>query len=215
MTNHRLAESISRFASRLRVRRARPLRPGVPYGAVRFVPKKQPGDETPWVAFGSTREEYDKWIPEVCGVCCLKMAVDTFTSAPEASLYDLTMRCLAKGGFRENDDGTIDGVFHYPLVALAEELGLKGLVERRLSLEQVREYLAENRMVVLSIDLARVSPSRTGGHLILVHRYLPETSAFLVNDCSFAVGESGADVSLPSAELARIATGRGIALWKE
>jgi hypothetical protein len=188
---------------------------GVPYENVAFVPKAYPGDPSPWETFGSTEEEYRKWIPEVCGICCLKMASDTFGLAAGSSLYDLTLRCLEKGGFRIQEDGSILGVFHHPLIDLAKDIGLRGSVEKMLDTTQIERYLTDNRMIILSIDLAKATSSFKGNHLILVHRYLPEEGLFLANDCAFAIGESGFDIPLPVDLLERISNRRGMTIWKE
>ncbi|MGB2791827.1 MAG: hypothetical protein WBC29_04725, partial [Candidatus Moraniibacteriota bacterium] len=74
--------------------------------------------------------------------------------------------------------------------------------------------LKNNRLIVLSIDLQKVSGSFNGNHLVLVHRYLPRQHTFLVHDCAFAVGKEGANIPLSPDELARMSNGRGMTFWK-
>ena len=50
---------------------------GTAYKQIVFVPKTIPHDTTPWIRFGASQELYDQWIPEICGICCLKMIGDT------------------------------------------------------------------------------------------------------------------------------------------
>jgi hypothetical protein len=195
-------------------------KPGTPYLAVPFIPKPRIGRDSPepWTVFGSTQEEYERWIPEVCGICCLKMAGDTFGLTTHLTLYQLTLHCLELGGFRIRKDGSIEGVFHRPLVRLARELGLRSIVERKLGTPDIIRYLAMNRMVVLSIDLGKVPGQNkdarlTGGHLILVHRFLPNQGTFLIHDCSRLLGKTGRDISLTPEALERISNQRGLVLW--
>lgn len=189
-------------------------RQGSFYGEVCFVPKCSPDDPMPWMVFGSSLKEYTRWVPEICGICCLKMVGDTFGVTSNSSLYRLTMQCLGRGGFKIQEDGSIAGVFHHPLVRLAEELGLQGSVERNLDVKSIISHLKNNRLIVLSIDLQKVSGSLKGNHLVLVHRYLPRQHVFLVHDCAFAVGKEGANIPLSRDELARMSNERGMAFWK-
>ena len=189
-------------------------RRGLSYREVRFVPKCSPDDSVPWIAFGSSQEEYTRWVPEICGICCLKMVGDTFGVTTNTSLYQLTMQCLERGGFKVQEDGSIAGVFHHPLVHLAEELGLQGSVERNLDVKGIISHLKNNRLIVLSINLQKVPGSFKGNHLVLVYRYLPRQHVFLVHDCAFAVGKEGANIPLSQDELARMSNERGMTFWK-
>lgn len=191
------------------------LRKGYPYQDVTFVPKAYPGDAIPWIAFGSTRENYERWIPEICGICCLKMVGDTFGITDNLSLYELTLKCLNKGGFKIKKDGSIEGIFHRPLVRLARELGLEGSVEKKLGVDRVIKHLENNRFAILSIDLRKATESFKGTHLILVHAYSREERRFIVHDCAYALGKEGCGILVSHDELAHISNERGMILWKQ
>lgn len=186
---------------------------GVEYQDVSFIPKRVPGDEAPWVRFGSSKVEYEKWIPQVCGICCLKMVGDTFGLTSHLSLYELTMKCVDKGGFKVNEDQTISGVYHYPLLSLAQALGLDGTVEKYISPKDIQGHLLQNRMVVLSIDLGKDTAFK-GNHLLVVHRYLSKDNTYLVHDCAYAVGKEGASIALTEERLDLLSNRRGLSLWK-
>lgn len=175
-----------------------------------FVPKRVDGDSSPWVRFGSSQGEFERWIPEVCGVCCLKMVGDTLGITKSLNLYELTMQCLARGAFIQ-DGQTIKGVFHYPLVGVARDLGLKGDV-LRLNIKTIKERVALGQFVILSIDLAKVSPM-IGSHLILIHNVDQRGKQFLVHDCSNIIASSGANILITEGELEAISNSRGIALY--
>jgi hypothetical protein len=187
---------------------------GIQYKNVTFIPKSHPNDKTPWITYGSTKEDYTKWRPEICGICCLKMVGDTFGTTPHLSLHDLTTKCLEKGGFKIREDGTIAGIFHRPLLKLASEVGLNGTVERELDMNRIMKHLGKNHMVVLSIDLQKASSSYTGNHLILIHQFLPHEKSFLIHDCSYTLGKEGSHIKLSQDELAHMSNKRGITLWK-
>lgn len=187
---------------------------GSTYQKVSFVPKTAHGDSKPWLAFGSNQENYEKWIPEICGICCLKMIGDTFEVTNNLSLYQLTMKCLDKGGFKIHNDGSIAGIFHYPLTQLAQELGLRGSVEKELGIASIIEHLKNNRLVILSVDLNKIRSTLHGNHLILIHNYSHEQKKFLVHDCSFVVGKNGIDIPMTSTDLEAISNKKGVVIWK-
>ncbi len=180
---------------------------------IEFVPKRIKGDIKPWVRFGSTRAEYDLWSPEVCGICCLKMVGDTFNKTNQMSLYSLTMQCLDKGGYRILADNRIEGVFHQPLLALAEELGLQGEVRGNLDPGSVIKALGEEKLVILSIDLKKVRPELNGGHLILIYDYSRSLNSFFAHDPSYLLSRQGRGTRVDSEYLEDISNQKGIVLW--
>jgi hypothetical protein len=112
----------------------------------------------------------ETWNPHICGICCLKMLADTFLPG-HLTTYALTFRCRQLGGFREDERQQIRGVFHHPLLNLAREIGFDGVVEGQLSASALTTAIQEGRFAVLSINLARVGSTLSGGHLVLVHSY--------------------------------------------
>jgi hypothetical protein len=105
------------------------------------------------------------------------------------------------------------GVFHRPLLQLANELGFDGVVAGNLTSEILRSALEEGRLVVLSIDLARVRGELSGGHLLLVHSYDAESNEFILHDCSEVLAIPGANVRVGEEALARISNWKGVVLW--
>lgn len=177
-----------------------------------YIPKRAPGDAEPWIAFGSDEQHYERWIPEVCGICCLKMVGDTVGVTNKLSLYELTMMALANGTFMVDDTGRIRGVFHAPLARLAQDLGLPCQAVTGLDVVAVTQALAGGRYTIVSIDLAKVRPSMRGGHLILVYGYVEASSAFLVHDCASAIDADGRGVTVPLARLDAISNRRGLVI---
>lgn len=179
-----------------------------------YVPKRWPGDTEPWIAFGSGELEYKRWIPEVCGICCLKMVGDTIGVTSELSLYDLTMMAVANGTFIVGEHGIIRGAFHYPLAELAQRLGIRCRVAKPLGIDEIREALAQRMYAILSIDAARVDHSLQGGHLVLIYGYDEATDSFLLHDCSSMMRPDGCGVSISTHALANISNNKGlVASW--
>jgi hypothetical protein len=175
-----------------------------------YVPKRRPDDTEPWIAFGSGPLEYQRWIPEICGICCLKMVGDTIGVTSNLSLYQLTMMATANGTFIVSEHGAIQGAFHYPLAELAESLGIRCRVMRTLGSGEITGALAKGMYAILSIDAARVDSSRQGGHLVLVYGYDETTGSFLLHDCSSMMRPDGCGVSISADALARISNNKGL-----
>jgi hypothetical protein len=179
-----------------------------------YVPKRRLDDAEPWVAFGSGQLEYQRWIPEICGICCLKMIGDTIGVTSELSLYELTMMAVANGTFVTSGHGAIQGAFHYPLAELAERLGMRCRVMRPLDIAEITKALAQGMYAILSIDTARVDNSLRGGHLVLIYGYDEPTGSFLLHDCSSMMQPDGRGVRISLHALADISNNKGlIAGW--
>jgi Peptidase_C39 like family len=189
------------------MRRAEKNLPPVPV----YVPKRRPDDAEPWIAFGSGQLEYQRWIPEICGICCLKMVGDNIGATSNLSLYQLTMMAAANGTYIVSDHGTIQGAFHYPLAELAERLGIRCRVMRTLGTGEITEVLAQGMYAILSINTARVDSSLRGGHLVLVYGYDEPADSFLLHDCSSMMQPDGCGVSISAGALARISNDKGLA----
>lgn len=175
-----------------------------------YVPKRQPGDTAPWIAFGSGPLEYQRWIPEICGICCLKMVGDTIGVTSDLSLYELTMMALENGTFTVGEHGTVRGAFHRPLAELAERLGIRCRVLGTLGAGEIMDALGQGKYVILSIDAARVDPSLAGGHLVLVYGYDAGAGSFLLHDCSSIMQPDGCGVSISAHAMARISNNKGL-----
>jgi hypothetical protein len=179
---------------------------------IKHVPKKH---DKNWQQFGApTKNEYEKWHSEVCGICCLKMVGDTYGSTSNISLYQLAMECKQKGGFEELSTGEIQGVFHQPLLELAKDYGLDGTVEGNLDIEKVIDSLQNDRFVILSLNKSKVNPKLKGGHLVLVHAYDPETKTFLINDPEPILAKDGQNIKINSSRLSKLSNKKGLIIWK-
>ena len=175
-----------------------------------YVPKRRPDDTEPWISFGSAQLEYQRWNPEICGICCLKMVGDTIGVTNTLSLYQLTMMAAANGTFIVTGHGTIQGAFHYPLAELAERLGIRCRVMRALGIPEITAALTRGMYAILSINAARVNSSLRGGHLVLVYGYDEPADSFLLHDCSSMMQRDGYGVSISARALSGISNNKGL-----
>lgn len=179
---------------------------------VAYVSKKPPDTIEPWRYFGADREAYERWAPHICGICCLKMVGDTLGRTSDISLHQLTQLCVRRGGFRVIDDDRIEGVFHRPLAELGNDLGIPCRVAPGLTVEQAAEVVTRSGFAIMSVDLAKVDGPHCGGHLLLIHDYVPETGEFVLHDCSSVIGRPGRDVRIERDALALISNNKGLTI---
>lgn len=203
----------NRVALRFLIRLHRNERANVQPHPAAYVPKHDPQDLTPWKTFGGTKEEYERWVPHSCGVCCLKMVGDTLGLSKSFTLLELTRMCTEAGGFVEEPDGSIKGVFHFPLLAVARKLGMSGVIVANLDTDSIADAVGGGHYVILSINLARVDPTLQGSHLVLIHGYDSTSGTFTLHDCAATFGGCGENVGLDRAVLSNLSNNRGLILW--
>lgn len=105
-------------------------------------------------------------------------------------------------------------MFHYPLLYLAHKYGLSGFVAGKLNLDDIINQVAQNRFVLLSIDLQKISNKLSGSHLILVHGYCLRKKYFIVHDSAHVVAENGENAKLSTEILQRISNNKGIVMGR-
>ncbi len=181
---------------------------------IKYIPKKCSDCDKPHLVFGTESiAEYKKWNPEICGICCLKMIGDIFGETMGVSLYQLTMECLQKGGFKELPNGKIEGVFHKPLLELAKDYGLEGSIEKHLTPDRIISLIQDEKFIILSINKSRVDPESQGGHLILIYSYDPDSKMFILHDPEPILSENGASVEITRSRLEEISNKKGLIIY--
>jgi hypothetical protein len=182
---------------------------------IEYISKSYGSFKNPWMEFGApSEEEYKKWSPEVCGICCIKMAGDTYGTTLEKSIYQLTMECEQKGGFKKSLTGKVLGVFHQSLLDLGKNYGLDGEVNTDLNSGEIIASLKDEKFVILSVNKSKINLKMKGGHLILIHEYNPETEEFLINDPEPILAENGENVCISLNRLELISNKKGLIVWK-
>jgi len=173
-----------------------------------YVPKPKTVEE-----FGSTsKKEFLKWIPEICGVCCFKMVGDSKGKTNKRTLWELTQESVQVGAFRQLPDGKIEGIFYKPLVKLAAKYKMHGKIYRWLPLVLVRLLLRQDHTPILSIDLSRLDKKYEAGHLIVIVGYDKKNKEFIVHDPSSVLDVPGEFIHISQKKLRHSSNRRGMVL---
>ena len=175
-----------------------------------YIPKRAANDAEPWTSFGSDRLSYEKWIPEVCGICCLKMVGDTFGVTNSVTLFEITGMAIANGTFVIGLDGVVAGAYHRPLAELFESFGFACELVRVLDTPRLLDALREGSYAILSIDMSKLVPGKVSGHLVLVYGHDDESDEFLLHDCSSVIQPDGRGVRLNRTTLESFSNRKGL-----
>ncbi|GAA2142298.1 C39 family peptidase [Kitasatospora kazusensis] len=172
-------------------------------------------DDPFWERSGAADpEEYEYWSWRLCGVACLRMALDFWWGlAPPA--VRLAEECLAAGAYVRHPDGRLDGLIHAPFAAyVRRRWGLPAEARSPLTPEELPGLLAAGRLVVLSVHPSirtlDPDPPRQGGHLVLAVG-ATEQELLIHNPSGFPDG-SQRFARVPWDDLPRFFAGRGIVL---
>ncbi|MBD0694341.1 C39 family peptidase [Streptomyces sp. CBMA123] len=161
----------------------------------------------------ATPEEYAWWSWRLCGVACLRMALEHWWGVTPAAMA-LAAECLAAGAY-VRDGESLRGLVHTPFAGYARRRW--GLAARaaELSPAQVGAEVADGRLVMLSVhpsirEPGGPEPVRRGGHLVLAVG-ATETALLIHNPSGFP-GESQAFARVPWRSFGQFYAGRGIVL---
>ncbi|MFE2724062.1 C39 family peptidase [Kitasatospora sp. NPDC059327] len=171
-------------------------------------------DDPRWGQSGAdTPEAYAYWSWRLCGVACLRMALDRWwgVAPPQVAL---AAECLAAGAYTQ-DGERLHGLIHTPFAAYVQERWGLAAQARELTAGEVAAEVAAGRLVMLSVHPAirepgSPEPHRRGGHLVLAVG-VTGTALVIHNPSGFA-GESQAYAHVPWRRFDRFYAGRGIVL---
>ncbi|MFG2194856.1 C39 family peptidase [Streptomyces sp. NPDC048639] len=171
-------------------------------------------DDPLWPKSGAAdAAEYAFWSWRICGMACLRMALDHWGhDVPPA--VSLAEEFTDAGAYVRHAD-RVDGLIHAPFAAhVRQRWGLFAASRPELPARDLPAHLRAGRLVVLSVhpsvrDLAPDPPGR-GGHLVLAVGVTPE--AVVIHNPSGFPGRSQAFAQVPWADLDRFYAARGIVL---
>ncbi|MGW6918727.1 C39 family peptidase [Kitasatospora sp. NPDC054939] len=179
-------------------------------------------DDPRWGASGArTPEEYAWWSWRLCGVACLRMALDHWWGVLPTTMR-LARECEAAGAYvREGD--RLRGLRHEPFAGyLRERWGLAARPVPAADGDALAAELAGGRLVVLSVhpgirepEAGAAAPAGAGGprragHLVLAVGAGP--AELVIHNPSGYPGESQAYARVPWDLLDHWYAGRGIVL---
>lgn len=157
-------------------------------------------DDPLWRKSGAVnKKEYEVWSASGCGMACLKMILVDTRHEP-VPLVELGKRCLAYGGYRLPLEDS-PGLFYKPFVNFIQaEYGLTGKAVSALTMPEIKRALGNGGYVIASVTpeirFPTKTPSRRGGHLVLLLGYDDERKEFMLhNPSGFADTQEGVVVT--------------------
>ncbi|MFE2031859.1 C39 family peptidase [Streptomyces scopuliridis] len=171
-------------------------------------------DDPLWQKSGAgSPEEYAFWAPRMCGVACLRMALDFWRRPVPPSVPLVRELCEAGAYVREGD--SVKGLIYRPFAEHVQgRWGLTAEVRADLSAGELPEIIAAGRLALLSVHKTirtpHVRPPSRGGHLALAVGVSKET-VLLHNPSGLpGVSQEAAEVSWD--RLSAFYAGRGVIL---
>lgn len=202
----------------------KPISHAVPYYAQWESPELVPdildgtlraGDDPLWERSGAADEEdYEYWSWRLCGIACLRMALDHWWGVAPAAIR-LAEECQEAGAYIRHPDGRLDGLIHTPFAGyVRRRWGLTAHAVSPLPTDQLYGELAAGRLPMISVHPSirtlAPDPPRLGGHLVLAVG-ADEDNLYIHNPSGFPDG-SQRHAKVPWTDLDRFYAGRGIVL---
>ncbi|WAP57811.1 C39 family peptidase [Streptomyces sp. S465] len=132
---------------------------------------KDAADDPLWQKSGAgSPQEYAFWAPRMCGVACLRMALDFWRHPVPPSVPLVRELCEAGAYVREGN--TVKGLIYQPFADHVQaRWGLEARSAPDLSAERLPEIIASGRLAMLSVHntirTPQAEPPSKGGHLVL------------------------------------------------
>ncbi|MER6178549.1 C39 family peptidase [Streptosporangium sp. NPDC001681] len=122
-----------------------------------------------------SRTEYGRWCRHCCAMACLQMVLN-HRDGHAPPLLELARECATYGGYVEDDQGVIKGLFYAPFATYVRaEHNLNASVHPQLTLQEIAALLADGHLVMASAHKEIRRPTRPapgkGGHLVLITGY--------------------------------------------
>lgn len=174
-------------------------------------------DDPLWQKSGAdSPQEYAFWSWRLCGVACLRMALDHWRGTAPPALT-LAGECVEAGAYVRHED-RVDGLIYAPFAAYASRRwGLYAKSRPELSARGIRDEVGAGRLVMLSVHPSvrelDPAPPRRGGHLVLAVGVTDE--AVVIHNPSGFPGRSQRFAHVPWRDLERFYAGRGVVLGRE
>ncbi|MFI8194779.1 C39 family peptidase [Streptomyces sp. NPDC085946] len=171
-------------------------------------------DDPLWQKSGAdTPQEYAFWAPRMCGVACLRMALD-FWGHPVPPSVPL-VRELCEAGAYVRDGDTVKGLIYQPYTEyVTARWGLEARSAPDLPAARVPEILGSGHLALLSVHKTvrtpEVDPPSKGGHLVLAVGASEES--LMLHNPSGLPGASQEFAPVPWARFAHFYAGRGVIL---
>ncbi|MEV6398978.1 C39 family peptidase [Streptomyces sp. NPDC051907] len=172
-------------------------------------------DDPLWQKSGAdSREEYAFWAPRICGLACLRMALD-FWGHPVPPSAPLLREALDAGAYARTGETTVKGLIYAPFADwVTRRWGLHAQARPELTAEEIDSEVAAGGLVLLSVHKTIRTldprPAQRGGHLVLAVGAGPE-GVVLHNPSGFP-DHSQEFHTVSWTDLDRFFAGRGVVL---
>ncbi len=183
--------------------------------------KKNAKEDKSWKSSGAnSREEYEFWSWNMCGMACLKMVLKKRNNK-DFPLIDLGKKALEYGSYKIRKED-IDGLFYQPFcVFVRKEFNLKVDYLPFLSLKRVLYEISRGNFVIISVSpLIRYAHKtksekiKPGGHLVVVTGYDKKSKTISINNPSGFYKESQENFKLSFKDFEKYFAHRGIIIKK-
>ncbi|WP_405985334.1 C39 family peptidase [Streptomyces sp. NBC_00872] len=171
-------------------------------------------DDPLWPKSGAdTREEYAFWAPRMCGMACLRMALDYWGHEVPPSV-PLLREALEAGAYVQTDE-QVKGLIYAPFARwVARRWDLYADVRPELTAADISTEIARGHVVLLSVHKTirtlDPAPPQRGGHLVLAVG--TGRRGVLLHNPSGLPGQSQEFHHVPWTDLDRFFAGRGVVL---
>ncbi|MGG2464652.1 C39 family peptidase [Streptomyces sp. RGM 3693] len=167
-----------------------------------------------WPEYGAeSPEEYAWWSWRLCGMACLRMALEFWRQSAPPAMH-LATECLDAGAYVRRTDG-LDGLIYAPFAAYVERRwGLIAESRPALPRTELPALIGAGRLVLLSVHPAvrdaDPEPPQRGGHLVLAVGVTPDH--VVIHNPSGLPGRSQEFAHVDWQALDRVYAGRGVVL---
>lgn len=174
-------------------------------------------DDPLWQKSGAdTAEEYAFWAPRICGVACLRMALDHWGRPVPPSV--VLARDLQAAGAYVRDGDDVKGLVYRPFAEyVTRRWGFHARVAPELPAADIRREVSAGRLVMVSVHKSvrtpEADPPSKGGHLVLVVG--ADAEGVKLNNPSGFPGRSQHEVPVSWTRLERFYAGRGVVLGNQ
>ncbi|MER5603514.1 C39 family peptidase [Streptomyces sp. NPDC002265] len=171
-------------------------------------------DDPLWQKSGAeSPQEYAFWAPRMCGVACLRMALDYWRHPVPPSVPLVRELCEAGAYIREGD--RVKGLIYQPFaVHVATRWGLAARSVPDLPAARLREIVGSGQLALVSVHKSvrtpDIDPPHQGGHLVLAVGATEES--VMLHNPSGLPDQSQEFAAVPWARFARFYAGRGVVL---
>ncbi|MGW0314038.1 C39 family peptidase [Streptomyces flavidovirens] len=174
--------------------------------------QRDAADDPLWQKSGAdTPQEYAFWAPRMCGVACLRMALD-FWRHPVPSSVPLVRELCEAGAYVRNGE-VVKGLIYQPFADyVGARWGLKAESVPDLPSSRIHETIAGGCLALVSVHKTvrtpAVEPPSKGGHLVLAVGASQE--GVMLHNPSGLPGVSQEFALVPWARFDRFYAGRGV-----